>query len=492
MSQYILSIDQSTSCTKALLFDGNGDLAGRFDLPHRQIINEKGWIEHDPEEIWVRLLGAVKGVLDKSGIDGDAVIGVGLSNQRETALVWEKNSGKPLYNAIVWQCGRGAEICGRINAQGKAGLVKQSTGINLSPFFSAAKIAWVLENVPAAKQAQEKGTLCCSTVDSWLVYKMTRGESIKTDYSNASRSQLMNIFSLKWDEDICGLFGIDPAALPEICDSNGLYGYTDFDGILPKAVPIRAVMGDSHGALYGQGCLRPGMIKATYGTGSSVMMNVGEKPVQSEKLVTSLAWGIDGKVEYVLEGNLNYTGAVIKWLVDDLGLIASSKDAGKLAREARQVEGLYLVPAFSGLGAPYWDDNARAIICGLDRTCGKAEIVRAAEECIVYQIHDILCLMKSEAGLDIQVLRADGGPTDDNFLMQFQADIAGTKVFVPNVEELSGMGSAYVAGLSLGIYNSDEIFNRLAGTEYTPSMDEQQRNVLYDGWLQAVRKTLIR
>jgi glycerol kinase len=491
MNPHILSIDQSTSSTKAMLFDRFGDLAGRFDLPHRQIINDKGWVEHDPEEIWANLVGAVKNVLDKTGIRGDSIIGVGLSNQRETAIVWDKNNGKPLYNAIVWQCGRGREICGRIDIQGKAGLVKHSTGINLSPYFSAAKIAWVLENLPTARQAHEEGILCCSTMDSWLIYKMTRGESIKTDYSNASRSQLMNISSRAWDREICALFGVDPAALPEICDSNGLFGYTDFDGVLPQTIPIRAVMGDSHGALYGQGCLLPGMIKATYGTGSSVMMNVGETPVFSEKLITSLAWGINGKVEYVLEGNLNYTGAIIKWLVDELGLLASSKDAEKLAREARQVEGLYLVPAFSGLGAPYWDDNARAMICGLDRACGKAEIVRAAEESIAYQITDILRLMKAEANLDIQILRVDGGPTRDGFLMQFQADMADAKVFVPSIEELSGMGVAYAAGISLELYNSEEIFNRSAGTEYTPIMGEQMRDALYDGWLRAVKKTLI-
>jgi glycerol kinase len=473
-----------------MLFDRHGDLAGRFDLPHRQIINDKGWVEHDPEEIWENLVGAVKNVLDKTGVRGDSIIGAGLSNQRETAVVWDKSNGKPFCNAIVWQCGRGGEICARVDALGKAGLVKHSTGINLSPYFSAAKIAWVLENLPEARQAHEAGAVCCSTMDSWLIYKMTRGESIKTDYSNASRSQLMNISSLEWDGEICALFGIDPEALPEIRDSNDLFGYTDFDGVLPQTIPIRAVMGDSHGALYGQGCLLPGMVKATYGTGSSVMMNVGEAPVLSEKLVTSLAWGIDGHVEYVLEGNLNYTGAVIKWLTDELGLLASSKDAEKLAKAARRVEGLYLVPAFSGLGAPYWDDNARAMICGLDRTCGKAEIVRAAEECIVYQITDILRLMKYEAKLGIQILRVDGGPTRDGFLMQFQADMAGAKVFVPNIEELSGMGVAYAAGISLGLYNPDEIFNRSAGTEYTPAMDEQTRDALYDGWLGAVKKTL--
>jgi glycerol kinase len=473
-----------------MLFDKYGDLAGRFDLPHRQIINDKGWVEHDPEEIWANLVGAVKNVLDKTGVKGDSVAGVGLGNQRETAVVWDKRNGKPLCNAIVWQCGRGREICARIDAQGKAGLVKRSTGINLSPYFSAAKIAWVLENIPAARTAHDAGILCCSTMDSWLIYKMTRGESIKTDYSNASRSQLMNISSLAWDREICALFGIDPAVLPEICDSNALFGYTDFDGVLPRRIPIRAVMGDSHSALYGQGCLLPGMIKATYGTGSSVMMNVGETPVFSEKLVTSLAWSIDGKAEYVLEGNLNYTGAVIKWLTDELGLLASPKDAEKLAKEARQVEGLYLVPAFSGLGAPYWDNDARAMICGLDRACGKAEIVRAAEECIAYQITDILRLMKAESQLDIQTLRVDGGPTRDSFLMQFQADMAGAAVFVPNVEELSGMGAAYAAGISLGLCNPAEIFNRPAGTEYTPAMDEQRRNTLYDGWTRAVRKTL--
>ena len=487
---YILSIDQSTSCTKALLFDENGGLAGRFDLPHRQIIDKNGWVEHDPEEIWRNLLGAVKGVFQKSGVDKGSIAGVGISNQRETAIVWDKTSGKPFYNAIVWQCGRGEAICKRISEQGKTGFIKQATGINLSPYFSAAKIAWVLENVPAARQAAINGTLCCSTMDSWLVYMLTGGEAIKTDYSNASRSQLMNIHSLCWDTQVCALFGIDPAALPQICDSNSLFGYTDFGGILDKKIPIHGVMGDSHGALYGQGCLKPGMIKATYGTGSSVMMNVGEKPVSSDQIVTSLAWGIDGKVNYVLEGNLNYTGAVIKWLVDDLGLISSSKEAGQLARQAKEVDGLYLVPAFSGLGAPYWDGDARAIICGIDRGCGKAEIVRAAEECIAYQITDILRLMKKEAGLQIQTLRVDGGPTRDSFLMQFQADIADIDVFVPDIEELSGMGPAYAAGIALNIYDPATIFNRPANARYTPAMDDRRRELLYRGWSDAVKKAL--
>ena len=486
--KYILSIDQSTSCTKALLFDANGGLAGRFDLPHRQIIDERGWVEHDPQEIWQNLIGAVRGVLEKSGADKGAIIGVGISNQRETAIAWDRTNGRPLYNAVVWQCGRGEAICKRIGGQGNAGLVKQATGLNLSPYFSAAKIAWILENVPAAQQAAADGTLCCSTMDTWLVYMLTGGQAVKTDFSNASRSQLMNIRTLRWDEQICALFGIDPAVLPEICDSNSLFGYTDFNGILERKIPIHGVMGDSHGALYAQGCQQPGMIKATYGTGSSVMLNIGEKPIFSEHIVTSLAWGMDGKVSYVLEGNLNYTGAVIKWLVDDLKLLSSSKEAGLLARRARQIEGLYLVPAFSGLGAPYWDGNARAILCGMDRGCGKAEIVRAAEECIAYQITDILRLMEKEAGIQIQTLRVDGGPTRDSFLMQFQADIANAEVFVPDIEELSGMGPAYAAGIALGIYDPGTIFNRPASVRYSPSMDAQRREQLYRGWSSAVKK----
>lgn len=486
----ILSVDQSTVSTKAILFDAEGNPKSRFDVPHRQIVDEAGWVEHDPLEIWKNLLDAVKGVLAKSGVKSGEISAAALSNQRETAVVWDRATGRPFYNAIVWQCGRAESICRRVAAAGAGDLIKKSTGINLSPYYSAAKIAWVLENVPEARRAAEAGTACCSTMDSWIVYMLTGGQPPKTDCSNASRTQLFNIDTLEWDEEVCSLFGIKTTALPEPVDSDALFGFTDFGGALDGKVPLHAVMGDSHGALYAQGCHEKGMVKATYGTGSSVMMNVGESRAESGDTVSSLAWRLGGRVNYILEGNINYAGAVIKWLVDDMGLLESSKDAAALARSAKTVPGLYIVPAFSGLGAPYWDSDARALICGMDRSCGRAEIVRAAEECIAYQVTDILRLMEKETGARIAALRADGGGTRDGFLMQFQADMANAQVRVPQFEELSAMGPAYAAGAATGLYVPEKIFGKQPAAVYTPSISASRRETLYSGWRKAVEKAL--
>lgn len=491
MASYVLSIDQSTSGTKAILFDSLGAIAGRDDREHRQIIDERGWVEHDPDEIFANLIEAVRGVIAKTGIAASDIVTAAISNQRETAIVWDRQSGKPVYNAIVWQCARGEDICRRIASEGAAEQVRLATGIPLSAYYSAAKIAWVLENVPEARKLADAGSLCCSTMDSWLVYKLCGGEPL-TDYSNASRTQLFNITSLAWDVEVCRLFGLRSEWLPRVVDSNSLFGSTDFGGVLPERVPVHAVLGDSHGALYGQGCHTPGTIKTTYGTGSSVMMNIGEKPILSDKgVVTSLAWGIDGKVTYVLEGNINYTGAVIRWLVEDVKMLASSKDAEELARSARDVEGLYLVPAFSGLGAPYWDGAARGIICGLSRGVGQAEIVRAAEECIAYQIQDIVDIMISDSGFNVDSLKVDGGATRDGFLMQFQADMLEAVVSVPAFEELSGSGPAYLAGMAMGIFRS-EVTIREAKRTYSPSMAEGEREKRCAGWKKAVAMVLRR
>lgn len=490
MDGYILGIDQSTSGTKAILFDAKGGLAGRYDLAHRQIVNDKGWVEHDPAEIIANLASAVKGVVAKTGVDPRRILAAGVSNQRETSIVWDRSTGEPVHNAIVWQCPRGEAICRRLIEKGLAETVRRATGIPISAYYSAAKIAWVLENIPKAKELGAAGKLCCSTIDSWLVYKLCGGKP-QTDYSNASRTQMFNITSLKWDEEVCGHFGIKTEWLPEVRYSDSLFGHSDFGGALPSPIPVHGVMGDSHGALYGQGCLTPGSVKATYGTGSSVMMNIGDKPVFSDKgIVTSLAWGIGGTVNYVLEGNLNYTGAVIRWLVDDLKLIGSSKEAGGLAKEARDVPGLYLVPAFSGLGAPYWDGAARGVICGLDRAVGKNEVVRAAEECIGYQIADIVRIMHHDAGLAIKELRVDGGPTGDAFLMQFQADIIDASVLVPAFEELSGSGPAHLAGLAVGLYQGPPA--KALKVRYEPRMAKEERERRYAGWLDAVNMILKR
>lgn len=488
--QYIISIDQSTQGTKALLFDSSGSLIRRADRAHEQIINEKGWVSHDPMEIYRNIIEVTKVLLDEAGIDKSKVAGVGISNQRETSLAWNRATGEPVGQAVVWQCARAADICDQVSISGKAEEIRKKTGMNLSPYFPASKIAWILQNVEGAKELADKGELCHGTVDSWVVYKLTGGESYKTDYSNASRTQLFNIFDLKWDEEICALFGLDPENLPEVCDSNSNFGETDFDGLLPKAVPIHGVLGDSHGALFGQGCLTKGMMKSTYGTGSSIMMNIGEEPVLSTHgVVTSLAWSMDGKVNYVLEGNLNYTGAVITWLKDDLKMIESPEETQKLAQQAAADDPLYLVPAFSGLGAPYWDSRATAMLTGMTRTTGRAEVVRAGLECIAYQIQDVIEAMIEDSHVKVHELRVDGGPTKNDYLMQFQSDIAGIDVQVPDSDELSGMGPAYAAGMALGIWD-ETVFDRLKRKKYAPKMDKGLRDKKYGGWKKAVRKVL--
>ena len=486
--QYIISIDQSTQGTKALLFDEKGHLIKRMDRSHEQIVNTQGWVSHNPSEIYANVIDVVTRLTEE--VDKTKIIGVGISNQRETSLAWDRVTGEPLGNAIVWQCARAADICERVERLGEAENIRRRTGMNLSPYFPASKIAWILENVDGAKEKADRGEICHGTIDSWLVFKLTGGKFYKTDYSNASRTQLFNIFDLKWDKEICGLFGIDPKNMAEVCDSDSDFGETDFEGVLPHTVPIHGVLGDSHGSLFGQGCLEPGMTKATYGTGSSIMMNVGETPVLSTHgVVTSLAWGMEGKVNYVLEGNLNYTGAVITWLKEDLKLIQSPVETEALAEKAVQDDFLYLVPAFSGLGAPYWDSRATASIVGMNRTTKRAEIVRAGVECIAYQITDIIKAMSQDAGVKVGELRVDGGPTKNKYLMQFQSNIADTIVQVPDSEEFSGIGPAYAAGLALGIWD-ETIFENINRVKYEPQMKKALRKEKYEGWKAAVKTVL--
>ena len=487
---YIISIDQSTQGTKALLFDRDGMLLQRKDLPHKQIINEKGWVSHDPEEIYQNTVQVVKNLVEESGISKESVKGIGISNQRETSLIWEKKTGKALANAVVWQCARAAEICRRVEQIGAAEMIRQKTGLALSPYFPASKLTWLKENVEGAKELAKKHALCFGTIDTWLVYRMTHGMSYKTDYSNASRTQLFDIFEQKWDEEICQLFGLDAQDLAEVCDSDSCFGETDLEGFFESPVPIHSVLGDSHGALFGQGCLEKGMIKSTYGTGSSIMMNIGETPVLSTHgVVTSLAWGLQGKVSYVLEGNINYTGAVISWLKDDMELIQSPSETEGLCRVAEADDSLYFVPAFTGLGAPYWNSEAKGALTGITRMTRKAEMVRAGVECIAYQISDVVNAMSQDAKTEIQELRVDGGPTRNQYLMQFQSDILDRKVLVPDAEELSGIGAAYAAGRGLGLYG-DEVFTRLKRREYAPKMCEDTRVRKYNGWKDAVGHVL--
>lgn len=489
MSGYILAIDQSTQGTKGLLFDGSGALAARADRPHRQIVNDRDWVEHDPVEILHNTIAVCGDVIDKAEIDPGEIRAIGISNQRETTVAWNKETGKPICNAIVWQCARAKEICE--HHRSKADLVFQRTGLTLSPYFPAPKMQWIMENIPAAKELAAKGALAFGTMDSWLVYHLSGEKLCKTDYSNASRTQLFNILELNWDNELCALFGVPMDSLPQVCMSDSVFAWTDLNGLLPQKVPICGVLGDSHGALFGQNCRKPGQIKSTYGTGSSVMLNIGETPIfSSAGLVTSLAWGIDGKVGYVLEGNLNYTGAVITWLKDQVGLIAHAQDTGPMAENANPEDRAYFVPAFTGLGSPYWDSGATGLLTGVTRTTGRNEIVKACVECIAYQITDLLERIEQEYGRTLSQLRVDGGPTTNTYLMQFQSDIADVEVYIPELQELSGMGAAYVAGISTGFYDPETIFDHVRYKKYQPQMDPSCCSERRAGWKDAVRQVL--
>lgn len=489
MDSYILSFDQSTSTTKALLFNQHGELIGRSDHAHRQIIDDQGWVEHDGEEIITNLYAVTKELLEQVPIDRSMIKAVALSNQRETTIAWNRRTGKSLSNAIVWQCSRAQRICDDMEAS--ADFIHDRTGLHLSPYFSAAKMAWLLRMVPSVREHAADGTLVLSTMDSFVLHHLSEERTIKTEPSNASRTQLMNIHTGLWDEEVAGLFGIPISSLPEINDSNALFGHTTLGGLLEQAVPIHGILGDSQGALYAQGCLEPGTVKATYGTGSSIMMNIGRQSLFSEDLVTSIAWALDGQRTYVLEGNVNYSGATISYLVDDLGLLESVKEVEDLAKKAKDIEGLYLVPAFSGLGAPYWNSNARGLITGLDRRCSKAEIARAAEQAIAYQIADIVFLMNEQSGHPIQTISVDGGPTKDTYLMQFQADILQSPVKVSAIEELSGLGPALLCIQKCVFTEPSDYPPRLPRNTYLPHMPTHERNRRYQGWQRAVRRALV-
>lgn len=491
MGSYMLAVDQSTQGTKALLIDEQAKLIKRVDLSHRQIVNQQGHVSHDPEEIYQNTLRVVSRIITEAGVDAGDIAGLGLSNQRETAVVWERATGKPVADAIVWQCSRSAGICRRIAETVDTERIREKTGLVLSPYFPASKFTWLLEHIEGLRERAERGELCFGTVDTWLIYRLTNGASYKTDYSNASRTQLFNLAELSWDQELCELFGMRCEWLAEVCDSNSCFGMTDFNGTLTKLIPIHGVLGDSHGALFGQGCLKKGMTKATYGTGSSIVMNIGETPVWSRHgVVTSVGWRMNGTVNYILEGNVNYSGAVVTWLKDRMGMIREPEETQMLALEADKNDKVYLVPAFTGLGAPYWDSGAAAAISGMTRTTGRAEIVRAGLESIAYQIADIVNAMSDDVGARIEELRVDGGPTRNAYLLQFQSDILGTLVRVPEREELSGMGAAYAAGLALGLYQND-VFEKTGAIIYEPIMEPGVKADKYQGWKAAVSVVII-
>lgn len=489
--RYVIGIDQSTQGTKALLLDENGTLLWRTDLPHRQLVSPEGWVSHDPEEIYRNMTDAVRLLMEKSGVSTEEIAALGISNQRETTAIWDKRTGKPLADAVVWQCSRAKGIAERLEREGYGAYVRETTGMPLSAYFPAAKMAWLLND------CREKGLLACEqeiclgTIDSWLIFRLTGGRAFVTDCSNASRTQLFNLETLSWEEELCRLFGVPMSCLAQIVDSDAVCGYTDMEGIFKRPVPICGVLGDSHAALFGQGCRERGMIKATYGTGSSLMMNVGEKPVRSgHGAVSSLAWRRQGKASYVLEGNLNYTGAVVTWMKEALGLITSAAETEELAYAANAQDKTVLVPAFTGLGAPYWKEDARAAILGMTRTTKRAELVRAGLECIAFQIADLLAVMEQDTGLAIPELRVDGGPTGNRYLMQFQSDIARKRIAVSGTEEASGVGAAYLAGISAGVYQEETLFAALRHKCYEPAMEEGLRREKQEAWKRAVKAVM--
>jgi len=492
-SKYILAIDQSTSSTKAILFSLRGELVARCNVDHKQYYPQQGWVEHDAAEIYRNTLKAIQGVLQKGEAEQNEVAALSISNQRETTVLWDGETSKPVARAVVWQCNRGSAICNELKKNGYAESIRSKTGLVISPFFSASKAAWVLGNVPEARQVYEAGKLMFGTIDSWLVWNLTGGRVHITDYSNASRTMMFNLHTLKWDTELLELYGLSKLKLPEVQYSDEVVGRTAKSQGFEKDLPIAGVMGDSHAALFGQSCFQAGMAKATYGTGSSIMMNTGRQPIAVGKgLVTSIAWGMKAGVEYVIEGNINYSGDTIKWMVEDLQLIPDSKSAGKLAAGVESNGGVYLVPAFGGLGAPYWDNEARATLTGMTRSTKREHVVRAAEESIAYQIKDVLDAMMEESGIRLAELRVDGGATRDAFLMQFQADMLDVPVVRTRLEELSAQGTATMAGLAVGIYSNKEEIEALRVTDvtFTSQMDAEQRQVLYAGWKEAVRRTL--
>lgn len=490
MQQHILSIDQSTTATKAILFDSKAQVVARLSKEHEQFYPKPGWVEHDPEEILTNTLEIIHEMANSD--PGIKIEVLAITNQRETVVVWDISTGKPVYNAIVWQCNRGVDRCIKLKKDGWGKKVQDKTGLIIDPYFSATGISWILDNVPGAKEKAEKGLLRFGTTDSWLIWNLTNGEVHATDYSNACRTMLFNIHNLSWDKEIMDELGIPVDMVPEVKYSDDLFGSTSAGGVFKVPIPMSGVLGDSHAALFGQLCLTSGMAKATYGTGSSIMMNIGDKPLESPAgLVTSIGYGVDKSIAYVFEGNIHYTGATIKWLQDDLQLIKNAGETEILATSVDSTEGVYLVPAFTGLGAPYWDHEARAIICGMSRGTKKAHVVRSALEAIAYQVKDLVDLMISQAGIELKELRVDGGATRNEFLMQFQTDIIKTKVVRSDIEEISALGSAYAAGIATGIWKDIEEIKRLSvtGKTYSGTMAKDEIKKLYHGWQLAVNRT---
>lgn len=493
MEKYILSFDAGTTSSRAIIFNKKGQIINVAQKEFQQIYPKAGWVEHDPMEIWASQSGVAREVLEMSAIRPDQIVGIGITNQRETTLVWDKNTGKPVYNAIVWQCRRTASYCERLKEKGWIDKIRDKTGLVLDAYFSATKIAWILDNVEGAREKAERGDLLFGTVDTWLVWNLTRGKVHVTDYSNASRTMLFNIKDLKWDDEILEVLNIPKSMMPEVKDSSCIYGYTDEHTYGGARIPIAGIAGDQQAALFGQNCFRPGMVKNTYGTGCFVLMNTGQEMIRSKNgLLTTIAWGIDGKVSYALEGSVFIAGAAIQWLRDELRLVYDSPQSEYYANKIEDTDGVVVVPAFTGLGAPYWDMYARGGIFGLTRGTKREHLVRATLESLAYQSKDVIEAMQEDAKIPLAYLRVDGGASANNFLMQFQADMLNTEVHRPRTLETTSLGAAYLAGLAVGYWKDlDEISEDFSiDRTFKPQMSQEKRDKNYKYWKKAIERSM--
>ncbi|WP_299095069.1 glycerol kinase GlpK [uncultured Metabacillus sp.] len=490
---YILAIDQSTSGTKALVVNSEGKITHKTALAHEQYYPESGWVEHDPIEIYENVKKVITEVVHLASVSLNQYKVLAITNQRETIVVWDKETGIPVYHAIVWQCRRTSDFCKGLKEKGYEDKVQAKTGLTIDPYFSASKIRWILDHVEGAKDRANEGKLLLGTIDSWLIWKLTGGSVHATDYTNASRTLLFNIQTLTWDDELLEIFGIPKTMLPEVRSSNDIFGIINDPALPVIGLPISGIIGDSQGALFGQKCFEKGMAKATYGTGTSVMMHTGSLVNAQNGLVSSIAWGIDGEVSYALEGIINSTGDVLKWVKEDLELFRDFTEIESIATSIPDNQGVYLVPAFVGLGAPYWNPYARAAILGMNRNSGKSHIIRAALESITYQVKDAIELMKTESNIAIKELKVDGGATSNAFLMQYQADILGNDVVVSLIAELSALGSVYLAGLAVGIWNSIDDIKQLnqESKHYQSVISSELRDQYYQGWKDSVKSVLV-
>ena len=488
--KYILSLDQGTTSSRAILFNENGEMLSTAQKEFKQYYPNPGWVEHDPMEIWDTQLEVARSAIEKLGISAEDIAGIGITNQRETTILWDKRNGKPVHNAIVWQCRRTAPCCDSLKEAGWTDKIREKTGLLIDAYFSATKIRWILQNVPEAKELAASGNLLFGTIDTWLIWNLTGGQVHATDYSNASRTMLFNIHTLEWDQEILELLEIPASILPEVRPSSGIFGNT-LPLLFGAPIPVAGVAGDQQAALFGQACFSPGTAKNTYGTGGFLLMNTGDEPVSSKNgLVTTIAWGLDGKITYALEGSIFVAGAAIQWLRDELKLISSAAETEGLCKEVPDTCGVYLVPAFVGLGAPYWDPYARGALTGLTRGANRNHIVRATVESMAYQTYDVLHAMEQDAGIPLAELRVDGGAAANSFLLQFQSDITGVPVLRPSTLETTALGAAYLAGLAVGYWDDLTEIRRnwQVSAAFNPELTHEAAEEKVAGWHHAVKQ----